>query len=626
MKRLAMTVLAAGTLTMAGSVMGAEDVDITTGGTYDFQPASNPHGMLRNKVANDQVTFTQTAAPVDADHAAQFTGFDAVGSAKTLFSGGWWDFGAASDSQVNFFTNTATCSSRTTTLADGAVVTNVGTVWIAGSSGSDNTLILKGSSTFDAASVSFGSNSPDQRSTIRVEDGSSLNCRGDLFLTQFSVSTATKAKYLTGNILCVTGALSRLTVGGLTSVGGRINGTYGYGGGNTLEVVDGARANFAAVDVGRSSRQGQRNRIHFGKNARVNMTSLTVSNEGGSGYPAASNLIEIVDGACVTNTGAFVFGNSDNVARGSNVLLVSNAVFSVANCYVINASDNYFMCGPDSVFRLSGPRAQFVSEKEIVAFFKGDGCSFIIENGATWNWDYKAYYSSGAKASHETVRVRTGATLNCPNGLTTAGQTNVGASQSSSNKLIVESGAVLDSEDYISIYGKDGELTVDDGTVEVKYGLRVGRNSTAYDTNCLMRVCGSRPNVTVLYGLSVQNGSCLRFELPSTGYDANVATSSNPLLTVGSASQFDITFDDTSRLELTGTKELQAYHQERNLRREYVLIHANVGGINLPEGQLEVLQAQLPQGVSLFIRTVKNNHKELVLAVKPVRGLLLIVR
>ncbi len=617
------TGILAGTLSVFGS---GELVDYTvnTAGTETFD-SPVAYGTLKNAVSSGAVVFDQSAYEVTPEKANSFTNFEAVANSSTTFLGGWWDFGGGA-----FLPTDA--SGRTVTFDGKSVVTNVGAVTLAGSAGTGNALCLKGGSAFDAASVAFGSKSPDQRSTVRVEGGSSLNCRGNFFLSRFQVSTATNAKNLTGNLLCVTGALSRLTVGGIMSVGGKMdgtNGTFGYGGGNTLEVVDGARADFAAVDVCRSARQGQRNRLHFGKNTRVNMTSMTVSDAGASGYPAASNVIEIVDGACVTNTGAFVFGASGDIARGANELLVSNATFSVAKCYVYS-SVNYFLCGPNSVFRLSGPDAKFVSEMGINAFFKGNGCSFVVENGATYDWKWgQGAYCNTVAASDETVWVRTGATLNCPNGIQTVGVSNVGRTGSARNKLVVESDAKLTAvyPGGVQILGTDAELTVDDGVIECPVNLVVGLNERSYDTNCLMRVCGSHPKVTISWNLQVQNGSCLRFELPQTGYDEDAATSDNPLLTVGTVTAGKgVFFDTTSRLELTGVKELQAYHQERNLRREYVLIHSNTGGINLPEGQLEALQAQLPEGVSLSIRTVKNNWKDLVLSVKPVKGLVLIVR
>ena len=131
--------------------------------------------------------------------------------------------------------------------------------------------------------------------------------------------------------------------------------------------------------------------------------------------------------------------------------------------------------------------------------------------------------------------------------------------------------------------------------------------------------------MTVAKSLNVKNGSCLRFELPATGYDANAATDENPVLEVGATAGNGVFIDETSRLELVGAEAMQAYLTQSNVRRKYVLIKANSGGINLPDGQLEALQTNLPDGMVLDIES-SGGGQALVLRAGPRRGFMLIVQ
>ena len=176
--------------------------------------------------------------------------------------------------------------------------------------------------------------------------------------------------------------------------------------------------------------------------------------------------------------------------------------------------------------------------------------------------------------------------MNFPGGVYTVGQSNVGRSDSAFNKLVVESGATVStaSSKDIYIYGTGCELTVDDGSVNCGGNVQVG-STESYDTNCLAKVCGTHPKMTITKSLNVKNGSCLRFELPATGYDANAATDANPVIDVGATAGNGVFIDETSRLELVGMEELMAYLTQASVRCNYVLIKANSGGINLPDGQ-----------------------------------------
>ena len=78
-------------------------------------------------------------------------------------------------------------------LADGAVVTNVGTVYLAGGSGTDNTLEITDGSSMTVGKMFFGSSVSAQRSKCLVSGGSSLHCLGVLSMTEASSRSSSVA-------------------------------------------------------------------------------------------------------------------------------------------------------------------------------------------------------------------------------------------------------------------------------------------------------------------------------------------------------------------------------------------------------------------------------------------------
>lgn len=602
-----------------------EAVVIETAGAYSFT-AGDAYSAITNKASDGEVKLTSTGEAVVGDAVSVEGGFDAtVSGAQTVFSGGYWDF-AASD----LFSVVAkrALNNRLTTLTDGAQLVNVGTVNLAGSD-VGNTLVLTNDSSLSAASIVMGTSAmDDQKSRIDVRDGSSLTCTGNLLLSKGQVSGTTASNRRTGNVLSVSGEDSLLTVGGTLSVGGRQDGTFGYCGGNTFEVTDGASATLAAVELtGSTSRSGRRNRLFAGRNANVSMTELSVGSASKtSDYPLSSNTVEIVDGATVAVSGAFRFGQNYNGSypqSGGNSVLVSNATFTVGKVLTVSPS-SYFFCGSHSTFILSGPSAKFTVENGISFFFTKSSqfCSFVVENGATYDFPVSGY-SNTASVSNETVIVRSGATLNFPNGLTTT-KTNTADPYSFHNGLIVESGASAispDSSKHISIYGNEGYLVVDDAKASSASKMNIGSiDATVRGTNCLMRLIGSHPEVVTGNTISFRNHSKLQIDLPPGGYDAGYATTDKPLIMVNNNG---LNFYDTSTLELNGAEEMMAYHTANRIRATYVLARANP--VSPIDGNLEAIQATLPDGMTISIRT-KSGKQELILDVKPKYGLLLMVR
>ena len=193
-----------------------EDITISEPGTTTFT-AGSAYGALRNE-ASGEVTLASSGAATESD-AISFTNFDAVAGASTTFSGGWWDFGADSLTEypTNFFSSSSTLSNRTTTFDNGAVVTNVGCAYLAGASGTDNALNLKGASSLTLTKLVFGLAQKPQRSSCRITEGSSLHCLNHLSMSEGSArDNVTK---LTGNELVVSGEGSSLRVDGITYLG-----------------------------------------------------------------------------------------------------------------------------------------------------------------------------------------------------------------------------------------------------------------------------------------------------------------------------------------------------------------------------------------------------------------------
>ena len=117
-------------------------------------------------------------------------------------------------------------------------------------------------------------------------------------------------------------------------------------------------------------------------------------------YCAGSNLLEIVDGAVVTNTGALTFG-ADQVSEIGNRIIVSNATFHT-DIYVAN-DVRYLIRGRQNELVLSGGDAVLAFKNGIGSYFLGKGSSFVVENGATYSLTC-ASYSYTLECVNETDR------------------------------------------------------------------------------------------------------------------------------------------------------------------------------------------------------------------------------
>ncbi|MBQ2631050.1 MAG: hypothetical protein IJG13_15355, partial [Kiritimatiellae bacterium] len=167
----ALTSTSSGSASVGGRIVsGAYIVDKSATITL---AAPSSYGLLVNTAP--ECVFDQTGDSASSENAHSFTGFQSYRGSGTFFKGGWWDFGAV-DATTNFFGAADGFSHRRTEFSDGAVVTNVGCVFLAGASGTDNTLELKGGSSMTVRTMVFGMAQGSQRSKCVVTNGASLHC------------------------------------------------------------------------------------------------------------------------------------------------------------------------------------------------------------------------------------------------------------------------------------------------------------------------------------------------------------------------------------------------------------------------------------------------------------------
>ena len=590
-------------------VSGAYIVDKS--GTITLAAPSS-YGLLMNTAP--ECVFDQTGDSVSAENAHSFTGFQSYRGSGTFFKGGWWDFGAV-DTVVNFFGAADGFSNRRTEFSDGAVVTNVGSVYLAGTSGINNQLRLTGASSLYAGSLVLGCAATSwQNSAVTVDDGSLLHVSGALSMTDGQVFQ--NSKTLSGNELVVSGAGSRLVVGGEMSLGRSISGSNATPGGNFFSVVDGAVATLKDVVVGVGTWHGEKNHMLFGKDSHVTMTSLLFGTGGSGGVTGVqSNLLEIVDGAVVTNTGALKFGD-EHSSQAGNTIIVSNATFHTDIFSQNNVK--YLIRGLRSKLVLSGADAMFTlaSGSGTLTIFKNPGSSFVVENGATYSLPYSSY-SYTLDCKQETVRFCSGATVTRTGSFATG---NTYDTAGTSNRLEVADGASFTVSGAMSLIGHYSVLDVDDASFAVGNSLYVGANNkTGTDikefTNSTFRIAGSHPSVRVSWNLIAKSNAKMVFALPAGGYAEGAATDANPIVLVGTgSSNFTISFVENATVEFENAND---FLESLERRRDYVLLKCNnTNGLQgLTEEKMAQMSAGFPKGLSL-----ENTGKKLILHARPQRG------
>ena len=614
------------------AVADVADVTITETGTRQFSPGDK-YGTL-NTVVVGEVRLTSSGASTQADKVS-FTNFNmSVSAATNVFDGGWWDFGVAdtvTPAVYHFLSQKSTLSSRSIALENGSVVSNVCVAYLAGSSGTDNSLTLDGSSTMCVKFLRLGcSTSSGQRTKVSVKGGSAIKTY-QLSLSEGSAFRP-NGKNLTGNELSVSGTGSRLVVGQSTSLGrelASLGNSSGAIGGSTLRVVDGASASLGQVLVGQQYYHGCKNRLEFGRNANVTMTSLLFGDKGiasvGSNYSTGENVLEIFDGATVVNSGDMTFGVNFESQTG-NRIVISNATFRTKLYAGSGIGGRLLMFGPKQELVISGSSAEFtINGTGPVGYFYGAGSSFIVENGATFALPTTANtygYTSGC--SKETMLFRTGARVTAASGLKTGNSSDGGGT---SNRLVVASGASFTATSILGIYGIGSRLEVDDAALSVSSGaLHLGGNlknnnaTTNLFAGVEFRIAGSHPSVRVDYNLTVYGSAQIVFALPTGGYDEGCATEANPLVICGPQ-------DPSMGLAFVGAgdaplafENVKAFMESHERRKDYVLMESSkLGG--LTAARIARASEGFPAGM-----TLENTGTKLVLHVRPQRGMCIICK
>ena len=609
--------IAAAVLSFAASAFAddLEDYTVSTAGTMTFE-SPVAYGKLENAVSSGVVIFDQSAYEKTEAYANSFTNFDAVADSSTTFLGGWWDFG------LGAFLPTDR-SGRTVTLEGGAVVTNVGAVTLAGATGMNNKLRITDESAMSAADVTLGAKDGEQHNDLEIVGGSSLTLSGNLKMSAYPNQIGNNGNNRTRNVVTVAGAGTTLNVAGSTFLSW-INGSDGsYNastGGNTLYVTNGATASLGNLRLTQGLRFGGDDTAVF-ENAHVTTRNMYIATEWSlAGRGPSQTLVHIGAGSVVTNTEAIYIGTyGTNGRNGQDTieLVISNATFHTAKIREGAKGYFYLLGGPRATLRISGEDAKFTIGGGVSTYFFKQNNTIIVENGATYSMRTSGFNST-SDTQDETIIVRSGATLNWPSGFTTIGT----SKNSLRDKVIVEGDSKMIVTGSSNIYGTDCELVIDDSEFRTSNGLFVG--TTDRDSRALLAIRGTHPKINASWNLAVASNSCIRIELPATGYDTGFATRETPVVycAYGSA-EMTFSVDATSRVELTGAKELQDYCTETGKRGEYVLVRAN--HIRLTDEQLEAMRAPLTEGMTLFVRAAAGKD-ELVLKVRPLRGICIIVR
>ena len=324
----ALTATGGGTAAVGGAVITpAGDSYIVTESGVRTLNAPSTYSQLVNFAP--ECVFDQTGDSASAENAHSFTGFSAYDGAGTFFKGGWWDFGAT-DATANFFGAADKFSNRRTELSDGAVVTNVGSVYIGGSEGSGNTMLLKGASEFHAGRMIVGNSSAaGQKSKLWITDGSLLSVTGMVSMSEYSSST--DSKRLSGNEVVVSNANSRLKSGAFHIEW--LQSSYNGGiGGNSFVVTDGGSAEVKSLSIGSAVHHGVSNRVEVSKGGFLKTGGIQWA------YSASTDAVnpnydrfEVLNGGVVTNTGDFVMGAYRSYRCGNLCLVVSNGTFYTKN-------------------------------------------------------------------------------------------------------------------------------------------------------------------------------------------------------------------------------------------------------------------------------------------------------
>lgn len=613
----------------------------------DYRVTENGVRTLPSPVAYDaleihadgregKVLFDQTQYAVTEEWANRFTSLKLGSFAVAEVLGGYWDFGAQDDS-VNWFSAGNSSPFRwTMSFSDGAVVTNVGTAVLGGSTdGFDNTLKILGNARVHMNTLVLSRNGGGSNNKCEISAGGQLNLsKLDFTDTAHSLASA-------GNSVRVSGVTSRLAVSGDTYLSrpptGDATGTTV--GGNSLVVSDGAHAELSGLYVNRTVRHSTSNRVCVTGGAVLATTecyigcpSLSFTEDSNRGM---YDRFEVTDGAAYTNAGSFVFGyqGSDQKSARDETLVISNATFRTANFgksgdtylpIIRSAYSRLIVSGENAVFEIADNTGAYYNRP----IFGQDHSEFILEAGAKWKMRNYCF----GNGNQETMIVRGAGTE-----LTTSCDAIGTGSWSSSNRtrgnrLILSDGATATAK-YFACPQFDGEICVSNATLKATsyspaqaesgslgIGSKWNAGTAQYGegSNCTLRIQGTCPLVNVANGrLAVANHSQIVWDLSRDPYERT------PVTVNGSDSSSGLYMDDTCLFKVEGVKNVRRSQYAKYVSGGCVSVPLmTVSRKNIGAHVMENSNALVPEGATLRW----SDDGRTLLADIELKGILVIVR
>ena len=551
-----------GTYTAANDV-GFGAVTVYGGGTFDF--TNDPTRTITLTVEND----TKDAA---------FIGTGANGSTLTFRGGTWY---CANGGSLNFGYSGSrnTSANRTILLSDGVCFTNAYVVRAFASEYYDTFRMTGQSSIFCTGRLVLANGSA--RGTVaEILDGSTISAY--CFATDMQPSSGGPSfAVIAGENTCVTTTA--------TSVKAQsVMGTYLDG--HTLYVTNGARFTLAGTfDLGASwqhstagDRAANRNvlRIAHGATMEAAVLNVGVHHEYNSspvylaresGVTSCSNDIQVLSGGKLACRNLFLganqcsYGNRLTVADDALLQMKGDAgnseglhigYYGSGNEMVLSNVTGYtesnllpeFRIGgsagsSNNVFRITGAGSHVrFSGTGTDRFGFGSSNELIVENGAFLD-TVDTRWNSMISCTGCTLRVRGNARLKVDRTLYVGA---VGKGLGCGNRVVIEDGGAFTNYSGGILLALSASIAADcpyPNGLELKNG-RADMNALTVSTNCYAEFSGTNPVLRAAAGCSVARLGKLRFVVPKTGYVSTpyTITSSNKGLTMeeGSALEIDL--------------------------------------------------------------------------------------
>lgn len=456
---------------------------------------------------------------------------------------------------------------------------------------------------------------------INQQNGTTYSHDNEIVVADGSGVTATWARL--GYGAAYNNKLTLLS-GGTFNVGGWFwldNNASAYGNTITVDGV-GSKINLTGGDDFRMGNQGHNNTLLVRNGGAVEATLSTVLTIGAADG-AYENVARFESAASLSvkglnlkgyrnalsadfatiSAGPIAFnGHGDSfVATNTPVtcsaLSLASAAAHTGNKFVLNGSSTV----------MTFPVSTAAAGTDIFGSL-GYGNLFALENGALWSpaGNLRIMQSS----SNNVFRVASGATLSNPDYELTFGYAN--PSSCTGNRLEVLGGTVIAKK--IFVQGVENGIVISNGTLRtsdiwsVCLGYKYGTTAEYDTTNSYLLVQGVTPRVDLPGGnFRVNNGACLRFEIPEGGYAAGHVP-----VTAGYFS-----FSEGSRIEIDCAK-----FAEKTGGKVKLLTVTNE--MYPPDGDLQKIAEActgLPPNCSLIVKP-----KEIWLKTPSLKGLALVVR